>query len=48
MNITNKHFAYLVESTSSKNKQMPLPCDALSTKVKGCPRIALFAFGKAT
>jgi len=34
MNIIDKHFAYLLESTSSKKKQVPLLCGAFSTKVK--------------
>jgi hypothetical protein len=31
-----------------KKKKVPLSCDALSTKVKGCPCIALSSFGEAT
>jgi hypothetical protein len=41
MNIASKHFAYLVEFTSSKKKLMSLSCDALSMKVERCPCVVL-------
>jgi hypothetical protein len=44
MNITGKHFAYLVESTSSKKKPVSLPCDALSMKLERCPLCRAFGF----
>jgi hypothetical protein len=48
MSTTSKHFAYLVESASSKKKLLSLPCDALSMKVERCPCVTLLAFDKAT
>jgi hypothetical protein len=48
MSITGKHFAYLVETASSKKKSMSLPYDDLSMKVERCPCVVLLAFDKAT